>query len=593
MAKRKGKIFDVSDEPEEETEAPTLDDVFDPAEAAEMRKAQGETKPDTRSAKAYKAFIRRGLDKKPAEKDPYLDRMRSKAPNVPPGCILVKDAQAGTVNAFMHALYQLRIECVFNTFSGVKFVRIPEHFEDDTDRVGKLVPLDKELKAAVVAIVQRDAVALTEKGDMRPVRLSRADQSIAFDAMFEQNRIDPVREYIFDVVRRTKTSRRRILARSMEMGGMKIDAGPFTDAVQIFPWLFFVRNVLFPGSERREHIILHGPKNCGKSAFVKNILPRHLRSYQHGGFDLTMTKKEQIENMKGMAIVEAAEVNRGARGGIDWNAFKAWTSDSKPVTRLSYRENAESHTLAATVIFTTNEPVLPPNDVAASSRLIWANVETPADRRFASKSDTKGRCWAYLDDPFDPGEPECGTWREQYIAQAFAVVRKATIEETTPEGDKSNSCDNPPWLPRDYAAKLDAWNERCGGSVVTDFSELIDEIVEAIKTIREVYTDRLIVDDEACFFAVGDIQSAIYWNRKGKPFVSMYALKETDEAHLEGASVHQVRSAIEKTATGKRLGNARSEVARKLEETVNIGVRGVSPFDPRARVRGWGVGEPF
>ncbi|MBF2754599.1 MAG: hypothetical protein ISN29_04995, partial [Gammaproteobacteria bacterium AqS3] len=493
----------------------------------------------------------------------YFERAHGTERQEPPGAdtgeseqteIVMCQAPHGTIQSWQEAATKLGFRFRYNTLNETGQVLIPLRFETEANGGGQWKQIDDIARSTVVASIEAHAMAYTvgKKPYLKGVFLPKEKSRDAITSLFAANRYCPFREYLDGL---PKWCGKPIINKSMERGGMYVDAGPFTESVQAHPWIFAVRNTLFPGSSNREHIVLHGPHNSGKSKFVKEMLPVHLREYYNEAFSMDGSLKVKLERSMGKILMECAEFNIAS--AQSWNSVKQWLTLSEVSgERLAYKEYARRHRLTATTIFSTNSAELPPCEPAVLSRFIWVNVETPA-------TSLDGLVWTHFDSYYDAEHPEMGTWRDQYFAEALHIVNQYTEKaEHQTGGTKQISyrC-NPKWLPKDHIPALIEWNKNAGGTFTTEIGDLVIDTIQAIGLLQDWYGQMSI--DNRNFFPTAELIHAIVCVRDGVDYSDWWELaRDAKGDPLSGEA--RRKSEVERAVSPIKLANAMPAVGEEM-----------------------------
>ena len=116
--------------------------------------------------------------------------------------------------------------------------------------------------------------------------------------------------------------------------------------------------------------ILIGPQGCGKSTFLRELLPPHL---QPTGFSDTLrldgSRKEQVEAILGAILCEVPEMTGASRANID--LLKRFLSAQNDYgIRLAYRRNPEDLPRRCILLGTTNHQDCIPSDPTGYRRFV-------------------------------------------------------------------------------------------------------------------------------------------------------------------------------------------------------------------------------
>ena len=130
----------------------------------------------------------------------------------------------------------------------------------------------------------------------------------------------------------------------------------------------------------RPMVVLTGPQDIGKSAIIREIIPREFRDRLHGPhFDPSASEKEKIEAVMGRILVECGEMQRHTSKTLEsYKAFSQKTMDSN--VRLAYRRNTAPIPRTAWPVGTSNKHDCLPLD----------DTEGQANTRFLPVACTKG-----------------------------------------------------------------------------------------------------------------------------------------------------------------------------------------------------------
>lgn len=508
--------------------------------------------------------------------------------------LTIESKWKGTAEAWQMAVKLLGIGVRKNQFTDTEEIFFPIHLIDRRNGGGRWIECagtGSDEVAKIISLIEQNVEFETEMGDCKiyePVSISvikerTARKSLAMDFAF-----NPFNEY-FNKVKNIWDGNYRI-ATSMEDGGMQVDAGPFTNAVQSIPWIQVAHYTLFPGSSRRVNIVLHGDHECGKSKFVELMLPPHLKKYWSGSFSLHGDLKQRLEMTKGKALLECGEMGQG--GPKDWKALKQWlTLPEINGVRMAYAEKTKRHKLAFTTIFTTNEPELPPMDDAALSRFVWVKVLTPATRRYSPNGDPAGKVWQHFDDPADPARPELGTYRDQCFAEAMQSIKRGLRQKPAEDIDNSVEWESDPQLfPSGTTGKqIIAWNKTAGSTFATDQSVLVDYIIDALPIAANYWNSTEYQTAQeipiGTFIPTKEIKAAAGCIAFEERHQSMHALT-TAITHKQAVET-KIFDYIQKMMPDRMMGNVRAAVAKHLG--VPIGT--ITKKRHSEPSRGWIIGD--
>lgn len=147
---------------------------------------------------------------------------------------------------------------------------------------------------------------------------------------------------------------------------------PWTRWVAASCFVGVVDRVMRPGRPHRILIILIGPQGCGKSSFLRAMLPDDLQRY-FVETSLTGDPVESAYKMRGMILGEIPEMV-GARRA-EMARLKAWMTSGEDHVRLKYERTITIIKRTMYGIGTANQMAVIPRDPTGSTR--FAVLELP------------------------------------------------------------------------------------------------------------------------------------------------------------------------------------------------------------------------
>ena len=152
-----------------------------------------------------------------------------------------------------------------------------------------------------------------------------------------------------------------------------------------------IERALEPGCPIRVMPVMIGPQSCGKSTWVREMLPAELQEYYQPELPLAQENVEKVSMMQGMLIAECAELHGASRADV--NAIKAWLGPGKDHIRLKYGRRAETVKRTAHIIGTANPGDSLPSDPTGNTRFAVLEVGDGPEEVQKVLPEMRDECW--------------------------------------------------------------------------------------------------------------------------------------------------------------------------------------------------------
>lgn len=218
--------------------------------------------------------------------------------------------------------------------------------------------------AAVECAVNSHCVVCDKEDDleMKFVNIPHQRMMVAIRNNAHRNRFDPIRKYLEDLpswdgVPRIETS----LYECFNID----DKEHRFDYIKWAGWNLWgglVNRGLNPAAEHHEALVLIGDGGCGKSSFVKNILPTN--KWLNPSFIFQSNTTNMVRQIVGKWLVECAEMIGSKRLEAEHKAFLTVSEDWYD----EKYENKKSNRRRTIFVGTTNDPNCLPDDKSGANR---------------------------------------------------------------------------------------------------------------------------------------------------------------------------------------------------------------------------------
>lgn len=227
----------------------------------------------------------------------------------------------------------------------------------------------------------RELMAETMKTEVKNAKGERIVEKLDFgrdgwtqalNAHLSSNRVNPVQDWLKEIQpKNTIDLFDDVLAKCF-----KVEDTPLNRHIADLMWCGVVARVLEPGHVNRVMPVLVGPQECGKSTFVRSLLPPQFRKpkqmYYLPQFPMYGPQVERVTAMMGMIVAECAELEGATMRNV--NSIKAFLGIGADVLRMKYGRVNSTIPRTAFLIGTANPHRALPSDPTGSTRFAVANV---------------------------------------------------------------------------------------------------------------------------------------------------------------------------------------------------------------------------
>ena len=266
-----------------------------------------------------------------------------------------------------HALSELRIEYRYDLRGSRPQVR-------EYTRSGEWHDLDDRRQASIVEAIASQFTWERSDGKTVPLRFGRDAWDTAFNALLHENQVDPFRLWLTTVAQDALADGgapspllHSCLAECFELDP---DTDPCLAAwAATYLTVGAIQRAVCPGAKLDEIPVFVGPQGCGKSTFLRELLPpEHQSEWFSDNLHLQAPDKERVEALQGAVIVEISEMAGSNRAEIE--GTKAFLSRKVDRVRLAYRRNPEKLPRRCVIAGTTNSETSLPNDPSGLRRFV-------------------------------------------------------------------------------------------------------------------------------------------------------------------------------------------------------------------------------
>ena len=250
-------------------------------------------------------------------------------------------------------------------------------------------------------IAEEIAARFVFVGGIREARFAVARFQTAFNAVLDDHRVDPFREWIDSLPPWDGDNRLDTLLPDCFTVDTEADPDLVRHASRLLV-LGPLTRTMRPGYKLDEMLILTGPQGIGKSTLCESILPPEIPDLFATGLQFQWDDKRLVEKIRGRAIVEIAEL--GGMTHADTERLKMFVTSTADTVRLAYDREVSRILRTCLFVGTTNNPEPLPNDPTGLRR--WIVVGFPSQR------SRTGSIRLYM-----------GEWRAQLWAEALERYR--------------------------------------------------------------------------------------------------------------------------------------------------------------------------
>ena len=198
-----------------------------------------------------------------------------------------------------------------------------------------------------------------------------------------------------------------------------------------YPLLAAVERTYAPGTKIREHPVLFGPQDIGKSTVYSHLLPARARNDWFGDhLELDSSGKEQAEALAGRVIVEIAELTGTRRADIEKiKGFLSRFNDGQH--RGAYAVHAEKAPRRCAIVMTANPDMIRlPNDPSGNTRFVSVICQPPGRDIEPILDRERHQLWAET-----LHKHRNGTWATARLPRHLGLERDRINEEMRSSDD--------------------------------------------------------------------------------------------------------------------------------------------------------------
>lgn len=315
--------------------------------------------------------------------DSLNERLRSAKP-IEPARARIKNAYSS--RGLDAALRAVGVETRFNTRA--------QRFE--YLRGGQWEPPTDQLNSWLREQI-RERCVVKSGDDWKPLDYSNEKFFDLRNALGEVNKADPFLDWLAEQPAWDKTPRLDNLL--LQMFGA--EDTPLARWTSRYLPLAAIQRAREPGCKLDEIPVLLGPQDCGKSSFVRRLLPDHADEWFGGYVDLSGSVKTQAEQIKGCVFVEFSEMQGVRRAELE--SLKAFLTRQNDAHRPAYgREKVQALRVCA-MLGTTNQPESLPNDSSGNRRFVIVELAHDCNVE-RTLGELRGQVWAEALCRYEAGE---------------------------------------------------------------------------------------------------------------------------------------------------------------------------------------------
>ena len=240
---------------------------------------------------------------------------------------------------------------------------------DADDPATRWRPLEDRAEASIFDRIEARWAFLTTRG-LRPARFTLARRRDCLNVLASWRSADPVRVWLDWCAAKYPDPPAQLNA----LLEVCFDVAAGQDA-DLIAWasahvpLALAERTYRPGAEQHEHVVIVGPQGCGKTAYLRGLLPPADRDrWFSSGLSLAENAQRRVEATLGKAIVEGAEL--AAPRGAELAAIKNYLTTASDFMRLAYGRHPEDIPRRHVTVFTTNDERSLPNDLTGNRRFV-------------------------------------------------------------------------------------------------------------------------------------------------------------------------------------------------------------------------------
>ena len=236
----------------------------------------------------------------------------------------------------------------------------------EIDRGGGWQRSDALEQADIRELIAATCNVALEDGKVKRALFARESWERCRDAVLRDNQTDPFIESIEALPPWDRAP--RIDSLLVRLWGVDATQEELARWASRYPLVGAIQRAYTPGDKLDEFPILVGHQGCGKSVFLKYLLPERCPWFGDG-VNLAADVKLFVEQIQGLAIAEVGEMAGLRKAEVE--QVKAAVSRTVDAVRLSYRRDPE-HLPRRTVFVGTANPggSIVPNDLSGNRRFV-------------------------------------------------------------------------------------------------------------------------------------------------------------------------------------------------------------------------------
>lgn len=260
---------------------------------------------------------------------------------------------------------------------------------------GQWVLMNKTAIQLLRGTMREECVVGPNRNFFRP---NDTDWGIALTGAAHKNKVNPPKDYIESFSERAtalSVQDAKEILESLAEDALGIDmSSPLHRWGAAAMWVGVVERSLEPGCSQRVIPVLIGRQNCGKSSFVKAMLPDSLEEYFQPSVSMFSDDQAFVYSIKGMMLGECPELHGASRA--DARNFKARMGGQGSDTTPLKNAHAERYKRTIFIIGTANHEDPYPRDITGQTRMVPMTCEPTEDNEPAFKlvGERRDQCWA-------------------------------------------------------------------------------------------------------------------------------------------------------------------------------------------------------
>ena len=260
------------------------------------------------------------------------------------------------------ALGQVRVAIRWNVRACLMEI---DRGEDGWQRSDALEQADiRELIAASCNVALED-------GKVKRALFARESWERCRDAVLRDHQVDPFIEWLD--ARPEWDRKPRVDGLLIRLWGVDARQEELSRWASRYPMIGAIQRAYTPGDKLDEFPILVGHQGCGKSVFLKYLLPERCPWFGDG-VNLAADVKLFVEQIQGLAIAEVGEMAGLRKAEVE--QVKAAVARTIDAVRLSYRRDPEHLPRRAVFVGTANPGgSIVPNDLSGNRRFVPIDLQ--------------------------------------------------------------------------------------------------------------------------------------------------------------------------------------------------------------------------